>query len=132
VREADNLPPYSADVKKSRSLNSPRLLWACMTCNGCALPFIQIRNITHITILVYASIFFYGIRSALEETGLILSYQQYFAKIKNFEFFIYVLQFFSLIFSRAVIHLNLQYFHLHCVRTGVHSVTSLRNERPYF
>jgi hypothetical protein len=24
VREADNLPPYSADVKKSRSLNSPR------------------------------------------------------------------------------------------------------------
>jgi hypothetical protein len=39
VREADNLPPYSADVKKSRSLNSPRPLWACMACNGCALPF---------------------------------------------------------------------------------------------
>jgi hypothetical protein len=36
VREADNLPPYSADVKKSRSLNSPRPLWACMACNGCA------------------------------------------------------------------------------------------------
>jgi hypothetical protein len=39
VREADNLPPYSADVKKSRSLNSPRPLWACMACNGCALPY---------------------------------------------------------------------------------------------
>jgi hypothetical protein len=38
VREADNLPPYSVDVKKSRSLNSPRPLWACMACNGCALP----------------------------------------------------------------------------------------------
>jgi hypothetical protein len=38
VREADNLPPYSADVKKSRSLNSPRPLWACMACNGCAVP----------------------------------------------------------------------------------------------
>jgi hypothetical protein len=38
VREADNLPPYSADVKKSRSRNSPRPLWACMACNGCALP----------------------------------------------------------------------------------------------
>jgi hypothetical protein len=38
VSEADNLPPYSADVKKSRSLNSPRPLWACMACNGCALP----------------------------------------------------------------------------------------------
>jgi hypothetical protein len=38
VREDDNLPPYSADVKKSRSLNSPRPLWACMACNGCALP----------------------------------------------------------------------------------------------
>jgi hypothetical protein len=38
VREADNLPPYSADVKKSRSLNSPRPLWACMACNRCALP----------------------------------------------------------------------------------------------
>jgi hypothetical protein len=38
VREADNLPPYSADVKKSRSLNSPRPLWACMACNECALP----------------------------------------------------------------------------------------------
>jgi hypothetical protein len=36
--EADNLPPYSADVKKSRSFNSPRPLWACMACNGCALP----------------------------------------------------------------------------------------------
>jgi hypothetical protein len=38
VREADNLPPYSAYVKKSRSLNSTRALWACMACNGCALP----------------------------------------------------------------------------------------------
>jgi hypothetical protein len=38
VREADNLPPYSADVKKSRILNSPIPLWACMACNGCALP----------------------------------------------------------------------------------------------
>jgi hypothetical protein len=37
VREADNLPPFSADVKKSRRLNSPRPFWACMTCNGCAL-----------------------------------------------------------------------------------------------
>jgi hypothetical protein len=36
VREADNLPPYSADVKKSRSLNSPRPLWACIACNGFA------------------------------------------------------------------------------------------------
>jgi hypothetical protein len=41
VREADNLPPYSADVKKSRSLNSPRPLWACMACNGCALPYLD-------------------------------------------------------------------------------------------
>jgi hypothetical protein len=37
--EADNLPPYSADVKKSRSLNSPRPLWACMACNGCAFTY---------------------------------------------------------------------------------------------
>jgi hypothetical protein len=29
---------HSADVKKSRSLNSPRPLWACMACIGCALP----------------------------------------------------------------------------------------------
>jgi hypothetical protein len=36
VREADNLPPYSADVKKSRCLNSPSPLWACVACNGCA------------------------------------------------------------------------------------------------
>jgi hypothetical protein len=43
VREADNLPPYSADVKKSRSLNSPRPLWACMACNGCALPFASLK-----------------------------------------------------------------------------------------
>jgi hypothetical protein len=40
VCEADNLPPYSADVKKTRSLNSPRPLWACMACNGCALPLL--------------------------------------------------------------------------------------------
>jgi hypothetical protein len=32
-----DLPPYSADVKKSRNLNSSRPLWACMACNGCAL-----------------------------------------------------------------------------------------------
>jgi hypothetical protein len=53
VREADNLPPYSADVKKSRSLNSPRPLWACMACNGWALPFLLFQKpgddiITHI------------------------------------------------------------------------------------
>jgi hypothetical protein len=31
VRDADNLPPYSADVKKSRSLNYPRpLAWPVM------------------------------------------------------------------------------------------------------
>jgi hypothetical protein len=47
VREADNLPPYSADVKKSRSLNSPRPLWACMACNGCALPLLlHVSSIT--------------------------------------------------------------------------------------
>jgi hypothetical protein len=40
VREAENLPPYSADVKKSRSRNSPRPLWACMACNECALPLL--------------------------------------------------------------------------------------------
>jgi hypothetical protein len=36
---------YSADVKKSRSLNSPRPFWTCMACNGCAfpLPFCCIR-----------------------------------------------------------------------------------------
>jgi hypothetical protein len=44
VREADNLHPYSADVKKSRSLNSPRPLWACMACNGCALAFFIIAH----------------------------------------------------------------------------------------
>ena len=27
---------YSVVVKKSGSLNSPRPLWACMDCNGCA------------------------------------------------------------------------------------------------
>jgi hypothetical protein len=43
VREADNLPLYSADVKKSMSLNSPRPLWACMACNGCALPFLPLQ-----------------------------------------------------------------------------------------
>jgi hypothetical protein len=41
VCEADNLPPYSADVKKSRSLNSPRPHWACMACNGCAFYLTQ-------------------------------------------------------------------------------------------
>jgi hypothetical protein len=34
-----DLPPYSADVKKSSSLNSPRPLWACMACNGCAFTY---------------------------------------------------------------------------------------------
>jgi hypothetical protein len=43
VREADNLPPYGADVKKSRSLNSSRPLWDCMACNGCALLFFNIK-----------------------------------------------------------------------------------------
>jgi hypothetical protein len=42
VREADNLPPYSADVKKSRNLSFPRPLWACMACNVCALPLLYI------------------------------------------------------------------------------------------
>jgi hypothetical protein len=45
VREADNLTPYSADVKKSMSLNSPRPLWACMARNGCALPFFTDYNV---------------------------------------------------------------------------------------
>jgi hypothetical protein len=42
VRKADKLPPYSAVVKKSRSLSSPRPRCACMSCNGSAffrLPF---------------------------------------------------------------------------------------------
>jgi hypothetical protein len=30
VREADNLPPYSADVKKSRSLNPSGPAWPVM------------------------------------------------------------------------------------------------------
>jgi hypothetical protein len=46
VREADNVPPYSADVKKSRSLNSPRPLWACMACNECALPYYKMLGPT--------------------------------------------------------------------------------------
>jgi hypothetical protein len=51
VREADNLPPYSADVKKSKGLNSPRPFWACMACNGCDLPFYIIVHVYHVYVL---------------------------------------------------------------------------------
>ena len=37
MRKADNLPTYCAVVKKSRSLNFPRPLWACTACYGSAL-----------------------------------------------------------------------------------------------
>ena len=39
MREADNLPPYSAVVKKSRSLNFLDPSGPPMTCYGSALPF---------------------------------------------------------------------------------------------
>ena len=38
MRKADNLPPYCAVVKKSRSLNFLDPSGPAMACNGCALP----------------------------------------------------------------------------------------------
>jgi heterodisulfide reductase subunit C len=75
VRDADNLPPYSADVKKSRSLNSPRPLWACMACNGCALPLpsddIPIGP-KHVVLLLRKMFIFYSTIVLLDYKPIIL------------------------------------------------------------
>jgi hypothetical protein len=81
VREADNLPPYSADVKKSRSLNSPRHLWASMACNGCALPLLFTSYSMRKVIVVYTEtsvISYYTTYHHIEEDSNLLNYATHF------------------------------------------------------
>jgi hypothetical protein len=51
---ADNLPPSSADVTESGSLNLPRTLWASQACNGITLPFIKYFWVTKSRRMRYA------------------------------------------------------------------------------
>ena len=62
VHKADDVSPYCAAFKNSRSHNFPRPLWACMACYRSALPFYWVWHILSL-IMKLAVLYWYDVWS---------------------------------------------------------------------